>query len=254
MKNIFICNWKMQLTLKEELNFFKTNKKELEELSQKNKSKIILCPSFLSIPEISKNIGSLNLGAQDCSDQISGAVTGQISAKSLQEVGCSYCIVGHSERRKFNCETSITTGKKANLLLEQNLTPIICIGENEKEYKQGETKNILAKQIDEVFQQIKIEEIKKDQMLLIAYEPIWAIGTGLTPTSKELEEIFSWLEAFLKQKGVFYFKILYGGSVSNKTIQSLNSIKNIDGFLIGGSSLDFQELKKIVDSCYCVKF
>ncbi|MFC1894921.1 triose-phosphate isomerase [Candidatus Dependentiae bacterium] len=246
----FIANWKMQLTLNEESNFVDLNLQNFKKLSSKKNIQIILCPSFLNIRSLSKLFKSTNIkiGAQNCSSHIKGAYTGQISAQSLSDTYCQYCIIGHSECRKEYKESNNEIFKKFESLISQNISPIICIGENLEENKSGRTLDILEKQLVEIFKYLlKRNENKVNKVkILIAYEPIWAIGTGITPTINSLNKTFAWLKQQTKNIPFINWKLLYGGSVNSKNVFDLKQINNLSGFLIGGSSLDFQEFEKVV--------
>jgi triosephosphate isomerase len=239
----------MQMPYHAALTFCQEYAKELSILG--SHTTIIVCPSFSFLDkatQIFKNT-AISIGAQDCSAQSHGAYTGQESAESLAQVGCSYCIVGHSEQRIGSSESNQTTADKAARLLEQGITPIVCIGETRQEYEEGATLKILEQQLTPIFEMLK--EFKKENesafCVFLAYEPVWAIGTNTIPTADYLEKIFSWISTTgTSHTPHITYKLLYGGSVNSANVQKISAAKGIDGFLIGSASLDFQNFKKIV--------
>ncbi len=238
MKNFFVANWKMYLTFKEELDFVKTNLKELNDFG--NENNIILSPSFISIHEVHKLLknSNINLAAQNCSDKEIGPYTGEISAESIKQSGAAFCIVGHSENRKYFNETDEIIASKIQNLITKEMIPILCIGETEKEYKSDKTVQTLKRQLNLIIQ------ITNFQKIIIAYEPIWSIGTGVIPKIDHLDEIIQIIKEVIKEE----IPVLYGGSINSKNIDEFKKSKEISGFLIGKASTDFQEFKKIVKS------
>lgn len=244
MQKIIIANWKMQKTDQEAITWCNTNKEELNKLIE-NRLKIAICPSFSALDRIGTIIKNtqIKLGAQDCCPQERGAYTGDISALSLKEINCSYCIVGHSERRKYQCETDEIIAQKAEMLFKNNITPILCIGESQvEEITDGKFKT-LEHQLNLTVN--KAYAAKKK--LYIAYEPSWAIGSGQVPSVESLYKTVNWIQNYITLyfHGLDY-SLLYGGSVNESTIQDILNVHDIEGFLLGGASLDFQTLKKIV--------
>ena len=237
----FIANWKMfgglnsLNSLHKVIKFFKTFKK--------NKSvKIIYCPPSTLIRPMSKKLKNLNIevGAQNCHEQQTyGPYTGSINSIMLKSVGAKYVIIGHSENRQ-NGETDKLINLKIKSALKAGLKVIFCIGETLKQKRKKITKKVLNKQI-----KLGLYKIKKNNKILIAYEPVWSIGTGLIPKSNELYDTIN----FIKKK-IRNFKIIYGGSVNPKNIHELKSINNIDGFLIGGASQDPKKFIDIIKKTY----
>lgn len=241
---IFVANWKIILPATKAIYFCKNNSRELAELSLA--SRLVICPSFpvlLPIIEILKQT-NVNVGAQNCSRYKEGAYTGEVSSKSLAEIGCTYCIVGHSERRHYFGETDEDVAQKTERLIENNVQSIICVGETNQEYEEKKTFQVLERQLIPI-----CHIISQSTPVIIAYEPVWAIGTGIVPDKDYLNTVFSWLFSFM-QKRIENNKIqfLYGGSVSKNNIRLLKEVPFVDGFLIGRSSTDFQMFKKIVSS------
>ncbi len=241
---LFVGNWKMQLPYTRSIAYIDTNQDNLRTLAQNNA--IVLCPSFDALANIGMLLKDTNiaLGAQDVSAHASGAYTGQVSATSLKEVGCDYCIVGHSERRQYNGETSKQVAQKIAQLAAKNITPIICIGETQAHRQQGITTDILQEQLNPVIDMIKTTPIEH---LCIAYEPIWAIGTGNVASNDEIAQALGWIRQYLSQAAsIAKIRLLYGGSVNPDNARTLVSIEGLGGFLVGGASTDFQKFEKIV--------
>ena len=232
----------MNLSYHASLDFCMSNLDQLNALA--HSAKIVLCPSFValsSITEILKN-SPITTGAQNCSEHSSGSFTGEISAESLSQVGATYCIVGHSERRIYFGETTDTIIKKIHLLHEHNIHPIICIGETKEQFEQRATFTILAEQLKPI-----IDAMQHQHTYTIAYEPVWSIGTGIVPENNYLEEVFDWIAKCVHAHAPHHAtQLLYGGSINSKNIHQLKTVKGIDGFLIGSASTDFDEFKKIV--------
>jgi triosephosphate isomerase len=249
---LVIANWKMYFTSDQTYAFVQEHIQNLKLLAT-NRT-IILCPSFTALRLVAKEIHSSNifLGAQDCTPQLETlALTGSVSTQDLKNIGCSYCIIGHSERRTYLHEENELIAKKLLSLLKTHIIPIICIGETEEQKQSGATINILTDQLALIINMLRSQEISTPLNICIAYEPIWAIGTGKIPSLDELKKIFNWLENFLtKQVPNIVWTMIYGGSITSTNCKSLKNIANLNGFLIGGASLDFQELKKIVDCSF----
>ena len=198
---------------------------------------IILCPTYLNIPEF--NSKYIKLGAQNVSKTINGAYTGEVAASQLKSYGVEYCIVGHSERREYQKENNNQIYEKIIRLFEEDITPILCIGEAKEEYDNNETKDVLREEIESAISNLTQLELKK---LIIAYEPIWSIGTGVIPTVEEIDDILSYIKTLLPN-----CKILYGGSANENNIDLLNDCKYIDGYLLGGLSLKPENLQIFLD-------
>ena len=237
----FIANWKMfgslnsLKSLDKFIKFFKNFKKNTY-------SKIIYCPPTTLINPMIKKLKKtrIQIGAQNCHEsQNYGAFTGSINAKMLKDVGATYVIIGHSENRQEG-ETDKLINNKIKSAIKSGLKVIFCIGETLKEKKTKKTKKLLSKQI-----KLGLNKIKNNKNIIIAYEPIWSIGSGLIPKKKELFETIK----FIKKKAKNY-KVLYGGSVNPKNINSLNLINNIDGYMIGGASQDPKKFIDIIKKTY----
>ena len=236
---LIVSNWKMNLSINQAITL--TNK--LKKIKVKNTFiKNIICPQFVLLPFISDIVkkSDILLGAQDCHYKKSGAYTGDTSIELIKEIGCKYVIVGHSERREHHNETNIIIRKKIELVISENLNPIICIGESLKERKNEKYQHILEKQLDECVP-TNLSEV------IIAYEPIWSIGTGLVPSMQQINEIKNLAHNFIfKSKNISKILFLYGGSVNSENINEIFKLSDVNGALIGGSSLKFEEINKIL--------
>lgn len=203
-------------------------------------------PEEFSLEEIKKYVydsRALKLGAQDCGFENEGQFTGDVSAKQLKEVNCEYIIIGHSERRKYHHETNEIVSKKVALAVKNDITPILCIGEPSEIRQEGKHFEYIKNQIKNSLPFIGYKK------LLIAYEPIWAIGTGITATPIEIAEMADFVHNVLKTETSIFienFYLLYGGSVNSSNSSEILDIKGIDGLLVGKASLNFDEFGKIL--------
>lgn len=204
------------------------------------KHKFIICPSFTAMEPISRilDFKKIGLGSQDAFWADFGAYTGEISPLDLKRLKCKHIILGHSERRKYFNETYDIVNKKLKHALEIGLTPIVCVGESAEERKAKKTWAVIKKQLDAAFR-----GVKKDKKILVAYEPIWAIGTGIPENPEDADRIQGLIGQHLKSDKI---KILYGGSVDAKNYKSFLAKKNIKGLLVGGASAKFAEISKII--------
>ncbi len=217
---------------------------------QTERSEVIICPSFDALASCAGIVANspIKIGAQTVSCYDLGAHTGQVSAQSLSEIGCTHTIIGHSERRQECHETNEEIAQKVRQLITHNITPIICIGETENEYKAGVGAAVLERQLEPL---LPILQEKPGLQPIIAYEPIYAIGTGIVPEPEYLIKMLTAIKENLKiNLPDLKYTLIYGGSVAESTIPSLRSIEEIQGFLIGSASLDFQKFQKIVSLWY----
>lgn len=173
-------------------------------------------------------------GAQNLSSQQNGAFTGEVSAAMLQDFGCQWVLVGHSERRALYGETDLNVLLKTKAALDAGLTPVVCVGETDKEYAEGLTEAIVLQQLQSILK-LDAEQLKR---LVIAYEPVWAIGTGKSATPEQAQAIHAYIRELLAQHGAGSVQILYGGSVNATNAQALFAMPDIDGALVGGASLN----------------
>jgi triosephosphate isomerase (TIM) len=247
MKNyLYVANWKMNFSFNQSIAFCTNHKDALTQLT--TTADIILCPSFDAIAPISAIFKNTNvmIGVQNCSDQATGAYTGEVSAISLAEIGVTYCIVGHSERRMYYGETTEQIIKKVYLLYAANIIPIICIGESHTDFIDNRTYDALTQQLTPIVEAIK-QQKEKIKKIVIAYEPVRAIGSGIIPEQQQLNSVFSWLSDYTHtQLPEYNIQLLYGGSVNGDNIKELKRTPLINGFLIGGASTEFEQFKNII--------
>ncbi|SLM27423.1 Triosephosphate isomerase [Desulfamplus magnetovallimortis] len=252
-------NWKMFKMGSEAVN---TVRKLAELTIGTNNRDIMIAPPFLAIPLVYQELNNLNnafkkenktesrisIGAQNLYHENQGAYTGEVSAPMIKDAGATHVIIGHSERRQYFGETDESICKKIGAAFESDLTPVMCIGETESEKNEEKTFYVLDKQIRNGLKGFRSDELSS---LVIAYEPVWAIGTGKTATSDQVEDIHKKIRSLLKEMfGVEFsesLRILYGGSVKPDNIADLMSKQNIDGALVGGASLDAETFAKIVN-------
>ena len=234
-KKIVIANWKLNGSHSFSRDYF--NKIVFSESKFKDNC-LIICPPIPYINDIKSKY--LFKGAQDCSIESKGAFTGEISSNILKDIGCDFCIIGHSERRKLFNDTNEVVYKKINNCIDSNLIPILCIGETLNQRKENLTKEILKDQISKCLpKNINLEK------LIIAYEPIWSIGSGIIPSLEEILDINTYIK-----KSIFYedkVKILYGGSVKANNYKEIINLPSVDGLLVGGASINIEEFNKIIE-------
>lgn len=224
---IVALNNKSNLTKEEFIKY----QKELENIICE--STVILCASPLNIATY--NLDNCQWGAQNVSTTQTGAHTGEIAASQLKSYGVKYCIVGHSERRQNQKETNKDIASKINNLYQEGIIPILCVGETREERESNKFSEVIEEEILSATQELTSEE--KDN-LIVAYEPIWSIGTGLIPTNEQIEEVFKLINSILPNT-----KVLYGGSANEKNINELKQCSLIDGYLLGSLSLKPDNLK-----------
>lgn len=232
---LIVANHKMNLTLPEVLDY----KHKIESIDT-SKVKLVICPSYPYLVGLDSNkyyLGSQNVGMLD-----SGALTGEISAKQLSFLHVSYVIVGHSERRTLLNENNNDIKQKIEQVLKSGMHTILCIGEDKDENEKGKTKRVLKNELS-VLKDISPISLSK---VIIAYEPIWSIGTGKLPSSDEIYDTIEYIKNLIYDEYDVDIKVLYGGSVSPDNIKELEKIKNIDGYLIGGASLNPKKLSDII--------
>ncbi len=211
---------------------------------------MVVCPPFTIIADIGKIIAGsgIALGAQDCHAADKGAHTGDVSAAMLADLGCRFVIVGHSERRTGHGETDAQVKAKANAVVGRGLTAIVCIGETEAERDAGKTLAVVTAQLDG-----SLPERASASNVVVAYEPVWAIGTGRTPADGEVQEVHALIRArlgaALGADQAARTRVLYGGSVKPKNAKALMALPDVDGGLIGGASLDPADFWAIAESC-----
>lgn len=212
-------------------------------IDQYKEMDIVVFPSFVYLDEIKKSLKDsvIKLGAQNQADQLQGAFTGEVSPNMLSDVGCEYVLLGHSERRHIYGETNEMIARKFKLANEQNLLPVLCVGETESERLQGQTEQVIAKQLESVIAYTGIESFSK---AVIAYEPVWAIGTGRVAVPQDVQMVHQFIRAVIAKKDESIaqkIRIIYGGSLKPDNAAEIVSQADVDGGLIGGASLKAQD-------------
>ena len=236
---LIAANWKMNLDKYSIMSYIK----QLETCNFSNDIKLCIFPPVIYINflyELIKNTPIL-IGGQNCHYQPFGAFTGEVSAISLKEFDCKYVILGHSERRTYNKETNQNIKKCAESGIKAKLKPIICVGENIDIRENGTAKKFIKKQILESLPD-------KFDTLIIAYEPVWSIGTGKIPNKDEIKEMHKYIKEIVYSKAKKNIDVLYGGSVNQTNIKDILSVENVEGVLVGGSSLKIKEFLAIYSS------
>lgn len=239
-------NWKMYKTLAEASTFVK----ELTPFVAHCISRVGLAVPFTMIESLVKEArySSLWIGAQNMNDASEGAFTGEISAKMLLDVGAKFVLLGHSERRRLFHEDNAFINRKVKRAVSDGLLPVLCVGETEEEHESGRIEEVLREQLTECLKGVEPSKLEK---LILAYEPVWAIGTGIAATPDQAEKAHAFcrqvLGEILSQDIARKIIIQYGGSVNGSNARSLLAEPDIDGFLIGGASLSLENFKKIID-------
>ena len=238
-------NWKMNKLQGEAANLVQAI---LPTVSQLESCEVAVCPPFTSLGIVANLVKDtrLGLGAQNCYPEDSGAFTGETAPPMLKDIGCQYVIVGHSERRTLYGESDQDVAVKFSVAQQGGLTPILCVGETLEEREAGDTEAVVARQIQAVIDEVGIEQFENS---VIAYEPVWAIGTGKTATPEMAQEVHGFIRDMLSglNSGIGKnLRILYGGSMNPGNAESLIAMKDIDGGLIGGASL---QAESFLDIC-----
>jgi len=215
---------------------------------------LAICVPYLHIPDISQVVSGtqLALGSQNIADKAAGAFTGEISASMLAEFGCQYALVGHSERRSYYGDTDATVAARFAQAQEHNIIPVLCVGETLEEREQDQTFQVINKQLDAV---IDVAGVAAFSRAVVAYEPVWAIGTGKTASDEQAQEVHSHIRKYFADKDQAIadkLQILYGGSAKPDNAKGLFAMPDIDGGLIGGASLDAESFLKIYNSTKAV--
>jgi triosephosphate isomerase len=246
-KNIVAGNWKMNNTLQEGLTLAKDLQKALD--GKTVNCEVIICTPFIHLASVAEVVKIVGVGAENCADKASGAYTGEVSAAMIASTGAKYVIIGHSERRAYYGETNAILKEKTLLALANGLTPIFCIGEVLAEREAGEQNTVVERQIRESLFDLSAEDFGK---IILAYEPVWAIGTGKTATSAQAQEIHAFIRKTVEGK---YGKtvadntsILYGGSCNASNAAELFANPDVDGGLIGGASLAVDKFLPIIEA------
>ena len=254
MRTLFIAgNWKMNHTATETEAFCRELKaKGLEG----HRADLLLCPPYTSIPAMVGELDGtpVHVGAQNLHEEDSGAFTGEISADMILDAGCSHVLIGHSERRQYFRESDAGVNAKLKMALEKGLSPVVCIGESKDERESGVTEKVVREQLTGALKDLSSEALKK---VTLAYEPVWAIGTGLTASPEQAQDVHRFIRKTLADNAggdiAAGIRILYGGSAKPANAEELLHEEDIDGLLIGGASLktdDFHRIIEIADEIY----
>ena len=243
MKPIVAANWKMNFTIDESLNLID----EIIKRSPSVEAKIIFFPNYISLQSVKQKLvdTAYMVGSQNVHHNENGAFTGEVSASMLSILDLDYVIIGHSERRQYFNESDNQVNQKIKRALDVNIKPVVCIGETIDERKSGKTTEVLNRQLNKAFEEIDVLSANK---IIVAYEPVWAIGTGVSADENQVLEA----HALIKQTLVSIFSenipILYGGSVNASNAFELINLNNVDGFLIGGASLKSESFCQIIEN------
>ena len=232
--SFFVANWKLNGNF-QFIDEFINNLS----LPKDNSKCVVICPTAIHLDYISKNKNGFYVGAQNVSEHEEGAYTGEISVHSLSDLNVNFCIIGHSERRQIFKEKNEEINLKSERLIDNGLIPIICIGETLEQKEKGITKKVLEEQLMN-----SVPSSSNFENTIIAYEPVWAIGTGLTPTIEDIDETHRYIKEHNDKLNKY--KILYGGSVKSSNAKEITGLPNVDGALIGGASLKPQEFSMIL--------
>lgn len=241
-KPIIAGNWKMYKSEAEAMDFVKKLKPQVADVRDRT---IVVCPPFPNLSKVCDGVCDSNIaiGGQNLFWEDQGAFTGEVSALMLKSVGCTYVIIGHSERRQYFGETDQTVNKKLFSALKNRLIPIVCVGEKLEERESGKTFQVIESQVKGSFSNVTNEQWKN---IVIAYEPVWAIGTGKTATPGQAQEVHAYIRSLLPQEIAQDIRILYGGSVKPDNIKDLMAQTDIDGGLVGGASLKVDSFTQII--------
>lgn len=238
-------NWKMNKTIAESVSFVHMLKTAVSDVKDVD---VLVFPTFISTNAVYNEVKGLNIkvGAQNLFWEEKGAFTGEVSASMLKDAGCSYVLIGHSERRQYFGEVDKTVNKKVKAASLNDIVPIVCVGETLKEREENTTFKVIKKQVKESLSDLSQEEASK---LVIAYEPVWAIGTGKTATPQQAQEVHAFIREIYSQlykNAADKVRILYGGSVKPDNVSELMKQSDIDGGLVGGASLEVESFIKLV--------
>ena len=248
-KNIVAGNWKMNKTLQEGIELAK----ELNEVLNADKPNcdVVICTPFIHLASVVPAVDSsiIGVGAENCADKVSGAFTGEVSAAMVASTGAQYVILGHSERRAYYHETPEILKEKVQLALANGLTPIFCIGEVKEERLEERQNEVVRAQIEGSLFDLSAEDFSK---IILAYEPVWAIGTGLTATPEQAQDMHAFIRSVVAEKWgaevADNTSILYGGSCKPSNAKELFANPDVDGGLIGGAALKAADFKGIIDA------
>jgi triosephosphate isomerase len=244
-KPLMAGNWKMNKTIAESVSFVSMLKAAVSDVKDVD---VLVCPTFICANAVYNEVkgSNINVGAQDLFWEEKGAFTGEVSASMLKDAGCSYVLVGHSERRQHFGEVDKTVNKKVKAALLNDIVPILCVGETLREREENAIFKVIEKQVKESLSDLSQEGASR---LAIAYEPVWAIGTGRTATPQQAQEVHTFIREIYSQlykDAASKVRILYGGSVKPDNVSELMKQSDIDGGLVGGASLEVESFVKLV--------
>ncbi|MCX7877963.1 MAG: triose-phosphate isomerase [Ignavibacteria bacterium] len=250
MRKLIVANWKMNKGIVQSQQFAE----ELREYTEKHKithCEIVICPPYTSLEAVHRKLdgSSIAVGAQNVFYETSGAFTGEVSAGMLKSCGCEYVITGHSERRSYFHETDAIINKKVMAVLDEGLKPILCIGETLQEHEDKITEAVIEEQINHCLAHIDSDSVRN---IVIAYEPVWAIGTGKNATPHQVEHAHNFIRRKIKkiynEDVANNIRIIYGGSITPDNASDLFSSNTINGGLVGGASLELESFIQIINS------
>ncbi|WP_175073711.1 triose-phosphate isomerase [Terribacillus sp. AE2B 122] len=247
-KNVIAGNWKMNKTISEAKEFIEATKAKIP---SSDKAEAIVCAPALYLTELVKLTEGtdLKIAAQTMHYEESGAFTGEISPIALKSIGVEYAVIGHSERREYYNETDESVNKKTHAALQHGITPIVCIGETLEEREADKTNEVVGGQVEKALEGLSAEQVST---VILAYEPVWAIGTGKTATAQQANEVCTFIRNVVKEKvsaeAADAVRIQYGGSVKPANVDELLSESDIDGALVGGASLEADSFLALVEA------
>ena len=247
-KKLLLGNWKMNKTIAEAKEFALASK-DLVKFAVEHNIDLGVAPTFLCLDVVKTCNPDIIVAAQNCNDKDSGAYTGEISIPMLKDVNIDWVLIGHSERRAYNGETNDSCNKKILHLLENKMVPVYCVGETLAQYESGETKAIVGAQVKEGLANVANDDVAN---VVIAYEPVWSIGTGKNASKEIAEDICSFIRDTVKdlfgEANAQKVRILYGGSVKPENVKEYLSCEDIDGALVGGASLKIDSYKALIEN------
>ena len=244
-RKLLLGNWKMNHTIAESKEFC-SHSADMIKLAAEKGIDIGVAPSYLSLQTVKENAGNMIVAAQDCHFADHGAYTGFVSIPMIKELGIDWCLVGHSERRLYAAETSLTCNRKIKALIENKMTVVYCVGESLADFESGRTKSIVKEQLLIGLMDIAKEDTDK---IVVAYEPVWSIGTGKNASVEIAEDICGYIRKLLAdmfgQEKADTIRVLYGGSVKPVNVNEYMKAPDIDGALVGGASLKAEDFSQI---------
>lgn len=239
-QTIITGNWKMHKTVEEGVAFAKA----LEEKTAKSKALVYLAVPFTAIRPVAQAAARIVVGGQNMNDATEGAFTGEIAAFMLKDAGAKFVLLGHSERRRYFNESNAFINRKVLRAFQEGLQPVLCVGETLEEHQNNQRDDVLFRQLSECLDGVSAEKMAT---MIIAYEPVWAIGTDLTATPEEAESAHQYIRSLIDPEVAEAVTIQYGGSVKPKNAKTLLEMPNIDGLLVGGASLNLDFFVEIVN-------